>query len=188
MITLSQLKSQLSIDTDFTEDDTFLSTLIDAAEAHVAQHTGRVLDSETKTEHLDDFPTCDYFSLKSAPFISLTSITYVDADGAAQTWTASPLPYVVVTDEGMPKVYLAYNQTWPTARYQKKSVTVTYLAGYADSGSPLTSTAPAALKQAALMIAASLYDQRENHVIGVSINSVPVSAERLMAPYRLFSV
>lgn len=184
MITLAQLKAQLVIDTDYTEEDTYLNRLISAAEAYVASHTGRTLDYATVIDYHDDFPTTDYIELKQAPFISLTSITYVDTNGTRQTWTASPEPWVVVTDEGMPRIYLGYDQDWPDARCQKKSVQITYLAGYA-SGSPLTTNAPEDLKHAALMIAATMYDQREDHVVGVAIQSVPLAAKHLMAPYRL---
>lgn len=42
IITLSELKLYLRLETDYTEDDAFLNTLISAAEAYLKNSTGKI--------------------------------------------------------------------------------------------------------------------------------------------------
>lgn len=181
-LTRTEVKDHLVIEHD--DDDTMIDTLIGVAESIVENYTNRVLTAAVQTDYLDGFPV-NYIQLQKAPFSSLTSITYVDVNGATQTWTASPEPWVIDTDNGLTRIHRAYGQTFPDARYQKKSVTITYRAGY-EVASPEASTVPGPLKQAGLLLIGSMYDQRENHVTGVQQYDIPVSAQWLMAPYKVY--
>jgi len=165
------------------EDNSYLDTLINVAEKVIENYTGRVLTASDQTQYLDGFPST-YIELDKVPFSSLTSITYVDVNGATQTWTASPEPWVIDTDNGLPRIYLAYGQSFPDARYQKQSVTITYRAGY-EVASPEASTVPYPLKQAGLLLIGSMYDQRENHT-HIQLYDIPVSAQWLMSPYKVY--
>jgi len=171
MITLSEAKAQLVI--DHTDDDSLIVSLIDSAVAMVSSYTCRILDVETRTQILDGFPAV--ITLDAAPLVSVTSIAYKDTDDADQTLSSSL--YTVDSRDSYAKVTPVYGSDWPSTTAAPQSVTVTFQAGYSSS--------PAPLKQAALMIVSSLYEQRENHITGTIIARVPVSAEWLMNPYRI---
>jgi hypothetical protein len=47
---------------------------------------------------------------------------------------------------------------------------------------------PADLIAAVLLTAGDLYENRESTIVGVSAQQVPLAAERLMDPYRVFAV
>ena len=174
MITLAEAKAQLVV--DHTDDDSLIVSLINSAEAMVASYTNRVMDTATKTMILDGFPSV--ITLDAAPFVSLTSIVYNDTDDAEQTLSASL--YTVDARGTYAKVTPVYGADWPSTTAAPQSVTVTFVAGYSTPSEPL--------KQAALMYLSSLYEQRENHITGVMANKVPVSAEYLMQPYRIYPV
>lgn len=172
MITVAEVKSQSVIDHD--DDDSLLSGfVVPAAESAVANFTNRVMDAAEQVQILDGFPPV--ITLEKAPYISITSIKYNDVDDVEQTLASSG--YTVDSRGMYATITPVYGSSWPSTTAAPQSVTVTYQAGY---DSP-----PAALKQAALMIAASLYDLRENHIVGTTAASVPISAEYIMQPYRI---
>lgn len=171
-VTLLELKQQLRIETDFNLEDAQLLQYIAAARNLVEEAQGRQLMPATWKLYLDSFPPIamgvettlerevrylcpsDRIKIPRPPLASVTSITYVDSDGASQTLATSV--YQVITSHEPGFVRLKYNQSWPSVRYQPEAVTITYVCGYADAA-----TVPAATKQAILLLAASLYNERE---------------------------
>ncbi|MCP3848968.1 MAG: phage gp6-like head-tail connector protein, partial [Gammaproteobacteria bacterium] len=61
-----------------------------------------------------------------------------------------------------------------------ENVVITYQSGY--------TAIPEAINQAVLLLVGSMYDQRENHITAVSINTIPVSAEYLLNPYKVHAL
>lgn len=78
------------------------------------------------------------------PLIAVTSIQYVDNDGATQTLAASE--YQVDAKEEPGRILQAYGRTWPSTRDQANAVTVTYTAGYGASGTSVPDEIKARLK------------------------------------------
>jgi uncharacterized phiE125 gp8 family phage protein len=170
MLSLAEAKAHLVITE--ADDDALISDLVDVAESHVAGFTQRTLDRTAHTETFTAFNTP--MVLEKAPLLSVDSITYVDPDGVTQTLSS----FQVRERGAYAEIYPAVGESWPSVLSgDVNSVTVAYYAGYDN--------VPAPLKQAALMILSSLYEQRENHIAGTTATAVPVSAEYLMAPYRI---
>jgi len=126
-ISLAQAKRQLRV--DGTDEDTFISSLISAARAHVEYTCNTQLVIATYQQKLDSFPDCDTISLGIAPLVDVVSITYVDTDGATQTLSTSA--YSVAASEKPGKIKLAYGEFWPITRCQRDAVTIKFRAGYA---------------------------------------------------------
>lgn len=169
MISLTEAKAQLLVTHD--DDDTYIRSLIDVVNLMVENFTNRTVEIVEKVEDFDGFSTP--LVLGFAPLYEITSIQYQDSDDVQQTLAS----YTLDTRPTYAEITPAYGEDWPTTHAKIKSVTVTYQAGYTDTPEPL--------KQAGLMLLSSLYEQREDHIVGQSIAEVPVGAKSLMTPYRI---
>jgi len=184
-VTLDEAQAHLRLDQNV--DDVLVETLIQAAREIAEAHTRRAIMLQTWDWKLDGFPACEPWELPKAPLLSVTSISYVDANGTTQTWSSSN--YTVLAPAGarcLPgTVSLGYGVTYPVPRSQPNAVTVRYTCGYSSSATAATARAavPAAIKAAMLLTIGELYARRENAVVGTIINEVPLSAARLLAPY-----
>ena len=147
-LTLGELKTALQV--LHSADDAEITAMGIAAREYVERYTGRQLMTATYTLTMCGFP-CGGFDLPRPPLASVTSITYVDGDGATQTVATSV--YAVDTGHEPGRVNLKYQQQWPVARSQENAVTVTYVAGYASAA-----LVPATLKQAIKMLVRKQYD------------------------------
>jgi len=137
-----------------------LGSLIDslgvAARFQVENDTRRQLMKATYSLYLDSFAS--EIRLPRSPLLSVSSISYVDTDGATQTLDTSV--YTVDTDCEPGRVYLAYGQTWPLLRDIPKAVAVSFIAGYSSSATVATQRAavPAGLKAAIKLLTERNYD------------------------------
>ncbi len=152
---ISATEAKLHCKVDTTADDSLFTILIQAAREYVEKYTNTALISQTITEYFDTFPSGDVLQLAVCPLVSVTSITYTDAAGAAQTLPAAN--YNVDTSHQPGRVYLDEGKTWPDTLGQRNAVTVVYTAGYANAGA-----CPALLKLALLMEVADRYNNRQN--------------------------
>ncbi len=173
MITLAEAKAQLQI--THSDDDDFITALLAAAVEVVEGYTHRVTGEADKTLTLDCFS--EEMELPHAPVSQVAAVKYYDEAGDQQTLDQAE--YFVDGSELFTKVRRGFGSAWPVVQAGYGKVSIEYKAGYAPGSEP------APLKQAALMLLASLYEQRENHITGVMASSVPVSAQFLMQPYRI---
>lgn len=109
-----------------TTDDGLLAMLIAAARAAAEHELGRYLVSQTVDLHLDEFPESN--EIRLPPLQSVSSVTYVDSDGATQTLAADQ--YAVDSVSRPARIAPAYGVTWPATRAQAGAVRVRFLAGY----------------------------------------------------------
>lgn len=187
-ITLAEAKAHLRIPTAETGDDTYITALIQAAREYTEQITNRVFVSQTWALYLDAFPVDDLqkLYLKRPPLISVSSIQYYDNDDVLQTWSSSE--YVVDTVGFFGEIYPGRNYSYPVARDFYNSVIITYVAGYADSGSSpvdLADNVPETIKSAIKILVAHMYENREPVIVGTSVVNVPMSYKALIMPYRV---
>jgi len=167
-VTLAEAREHCRIDND--DENRTLTRLIQSAREQVENDTARALITQTLRMYLDEFPDGDAIELPRPPLAAITSLTYVDAAGATQTWDASNYTADAVREAG--RVVLAYGKSWPTARAQANSIQVNYTAGWT------TTTIPAAAKQLVLLWVGHMYENREA-VNASTINAVPMAVESL---------
>lgn len=153
-----------------TDEDSILAEYIDAATEFAEQYQNRCLRSSTWQASYDAFP--DEFLLPIPPLVSVSSIAYLDTEGASQTLSSSV--YTVDAISQPARVALKYSQTWPSTYDQINAVTVTFVAGYASA-----SLVPARTRQAIRMIAAHWFINREA-VAEKSMANVPIGALELL--------
>lgn len=108
---------------DGTDYDARIALLIPAMRQRAEQITGRSFAVNTWQLKLDAFP--DEIRLLWPPLISVTSITYVDDAGAAQTLDAAS--YSV--DSHSEPAWVLPATEWPSTYDTANAVTVNYTAG-----------------------------------------------------------
>jgi len=171
MLTLCEVKQHLRIESDAYDEDDLIQNLIDAGYNFAENYTNQVVAQSVKTLSLDTFP--EIIVLPEFPVISVDSIAYKDAGGVDQTFSDYYLnnKELVATIEPI--------DVFPETDGTRDNILITYTCGFSEI--------PKTIDQAVLLIVGSLYEQRENHVLGVQINAVPVSAEYLLTPYRVYA-
>lgn len=147
-VSATEVKAQTEI--DFTDDDSLITILIAGARGFAEKYCGSRFASQTVAVKCDCF--ADMARFPEAPVTSISSISYVDTDGATQTLATSV--YELRADGLEVSIALKYNQTWPAIQPGSR-ITVTAVVGYA--------TAPDDVKRAMLLYIAGGYANRENH-------------------------
>lgn len=170
-VSVLDARRQCAIEDEETGFDPLLTRLIAAARDHVERYCGVRIGAQTLSMACDGW--CDLERLPEAPVSSVTSVTYVDTDGATQTLSTSV--YEVRTsglDAGM---VLKYGQAWPAMRPGSR-ITVVAEAGYA--------TAPAALTHAMLLLIGHWYSNRESVITGTITAALPQAFDDLLSNFR----
>lgn len=180
-ISLDEAKAHLRVDLD--EEDELVMACIAASRSYLETVCGRSFVSQTWDYTIDnDWPCVDsepVIELPRAPLVSVTSISYVDSDGATQTLASNQ--YVVDGSETIGRIYPAYAVIWPTVRTQNRAITVRFVAGYGAAAA-----VPEAIKQAVLLLVGHFYAQRQPIVLGQSVAEAPMAVDSLIAPYRVY--
>ena len=179
---LEEMKAHARIDD--ADNDATISGLIVAARRWVETLTHRALITQTFVYKIDRFPgpVTTVIELPGGNTQSLTSIAYIDTNGDSQTWTASNYIADLVSQPAL--VGLAYDADWPNIREWDLPVTLTYSAGYGDDPGDVSEELRTAIK----MLAAELYENREDSIVGVPIASVPWGVKFLADPFRIHRV
>lgn len=176
-LTLAEAKRHCNIADELDAHDTYLTALTVAAREYVEAYTGRQLINATWDLVLDRFPVYGPIYLPKSPLSSITSITYLDADGASQTWSSANYRVITSTEPGT--VNLAYQVTYPTTRNVAGCVTVRFVAGYGSTAASV----PKAVKQAMLLLVGHWFANRE--ALGNVGGMVEMAVESLLAMYRV---
>jgi len=142
---LDEFKSHARIDGDFDNEGALL--LVRSATEHIEHLTARQFVNATWQYTMDRFPVSGPIWIPKAPLVSVTSITYLDADGATQTVSADV--YQAVTTDMPGSIVLKYGKSWPAAREDTESITVTFVAGHGASRVNVPRVANLAIKRLA---------------------------------------
>jgi hypothetical protein len=196
LFTTDELKLALRV--DHSEDDALIDGLAAAVTAHLDGFSGilgRALVTQSWKLYLPGFPPgpgpwgAPLFSarlqharrivLPLPPLVSVTSIHYVDPDGADQLLAADQY---TVLEGPVSAVEPAYGLSWPSTRAQARAVTITYVAGYGAA-----TDVPGPILAAAKLMVGDLYANREAVVIKdsrVTLIETPTTS-RLLSPFKI---
>lgn len=181
-VTLADAKAQLAIDVD--DYDGLLKGLIAAARRHVETVTGRALLTQTWDAKFEEFPEDDDgLWLPKAPLQSVTSVSYVDANGTTQTWSSAT--YTVDAPVGphaqRGRVYPNYGLLYPTTQDIPNAITVRFVAGYGTT----VASVPEELRLALVLLVGHWFANREA-VVSEMREPLPMGVEALLWPYKVF--
>ncbi len=167
---------------DETVDTPLITRLTVAARERAEQFTGRAFITQTWDLHLDDWWT-GTLELPKAPLQSITSISYVDTNGATQPLSSAD--YVVDTPSGefaeKGRVGLADGASFPMLDPVINSVTVKFVAGYGATRNQV----PEGIRTGTLMYVADMYENRQSIVTGSTVAASPHGAETVLTPYKV---
>lgn len=169
-VSLTQAKAHLRV--DHSDDDAAIAGMVKAARAHVEAACAVRFSARTGVTF-----KCDGFSdlarLPEAPVSSITSIAYIDTDGASQTLSSNV--YELRADGIDAGIVLKINQSWPAIQVGSR-ITVTAAIGYA--------TVPEDIYHAMLMLIAHWYENRSTVAVGESGMELPFAVNALICNHR----
>ena len=167
------------------QSDIDLATrLIASATAFAESYTGRFFIIRNVIHSYNSFPAMSMTNKQPLTLLggtanSIASISYYDSAFTSQ----SVATYRQIDKNGKSHIYPAMGSQWPTdvATGEPDVVSVTY-----ETGS-LPADVPAPVRSAILLIAASLWEHRENEIVGTNIKSLKpvIAAKDLLHPYKL---
>jgi len=170
VVTTAEAKAYAKV--THSAEDSLIDDLVVTAVELVQQICDRQLLSATYDLTFDAWPSSgEEFEIPFAPTTSITSIKYIDEDGAEQTLSSSV--YVTSTDVDPAQIYLAYNQSWPGLRAQRNAVTVRAVVGYANAAA-----IPTAIKTAIKIAVTNWLENREG------CQELPPASVHLINRYR----
>ena len=182
-VSLAEVKAQARIDTD-AEDD-LIAAYIVAARQWCEAYVARPLTATAVTYRLQLDSFCDkryyhkgviYFPV--APVLATTGISYLPSDGSnSTTWASSD--YTFDTNSEPARLAPIYGAVYPNTLEQLNSITIPFTAGYST-----TADVPQGCRAAIKMLAAELYENRENIVTGTIVAEVPFGVKALLDPHR----
>ncbi len=168
-----------------SDDDGLLAGYILAARLHAENYIrGAIITQTWDAKYDHGWPMVwvrDYcrtrIELPLRPVQSVTSVSYVDDNGATQTLSGSL--YTTHLDRPVPCIDRAYNQSWPSVRDVSDAITVRFVAGY------LPEKVPDGIRQAILLLIGHWYANRETVNIGNITSELPFTTQALLDPYRV---
>jgi len=177
-VTLVEAKAHCRVDS--SDDDTLITAMITAATEAAEQATGRAIMAQTWELTLDAFPAA--LELTHVPVDSITSVAYVDLNGADQTLSALLYSLDNADDFGPAYVVPAYDTEWPDTRDQINAVKVRYVAGYANAAA-----VPESIKSWIKLQVGAMYENRESETVGVGKAVHLGFADRLLDRYKVWA-
>jgi len=171
-VALNEIKAHLRIEDN--EDAVYLLGIIKASREVAENYTECAIVDRSFTLNMSNFK--NEIEIRRNPIdISTISIAYTDDDGADQVVTN----FMVDSNRYITKIKPDYGELWPAIKTGRDKVRITFTAGYKAAFGEI----PSDIKHAIMMIAGTMYDQRENHIVGVTVGNIPMSAEFLLSPY-----
>ena len=175
-ISVSEARDHLRISE--TQEDPLITAYITAARLYVEAFTKRQLVTATWLLGLERFPLREIV-VPLPPLASVTSVTYVDENGAAQTWNSSL--YQVDTKSEPGRIKPIESESFPSTQLGTyNAVTVTFVGGYGDE-----SAVPERFKHAIKLMTANWFEFREP-VIDGRVMKAPTSVDALLNQDRMW--
>lgn len=153
---------------EHAEDDALITMLVQAARQRFVELTGRSAGRQSLELRIDRFPVgaCP-IELPFPPVYSVEYVRYFDSNGSLQSYgEGSPTSWLEDFGSEPARIQPFYGSYWPATAPVIGAVKVGYTAGYASVGSPEVACVPPAAKVWMRAVIATLYDKRDQLVMG----------------------
>ncbi len=158
------------------EEDEYIRSLIEVAREVAEQQTRRALTTQTHDLVLSGWPidAPARIIFPKPPLQSVTSVTYIDADGDTQTWDSTKYQTSIPSGPNARRAELLPipSENWPTlGTSYVDPVTARFVCGYVSPTSPIEPDVPKMIQQGMLLLIGELYKQRTEsvHVVRTSV-------------------
>ena len=184
-VSVADAKEHLRI-VDFTDDDTYIGALVDAAVAWCEDFCDRTFADKTYTVAFDDWPALRIelprppVRLNSSAASATVTISYVESNGTTSTltWSQSGTQQFRLDRDHVPSLaYPLYLEDWPNVRLDDKAIQITYLAGYGGAAN-----VPKPAVHAIKLLVGHWYLNRE--AVGNAGQNIPIGVAALLEPLR----
>ena len=178
VISLAEAKAFLRIDSDYDDDDTYITSLINVATQVVEEFTRRRLITQSYYLYYDEFPP--YIDLQIGIVQPFYTIRYYDTDNVQQTLATSEYD---VDDKIRPgRIYESKDGSFPDTYDRPNAVEVEFVVGTSAS------EVPAPIIQSIYIIVGRYYENRQDVVTGTIASELPLMVDHLLTPYRLLEL
>ena len=177
-VSLDEAKLHLRVWDD--AEDRYIVSLIQASRQWCENYLRRSLITTKWRQTFGSLPRGGVIELARPPLVEVTRFEYVNDSGVTTTVPAEL--YSVDIDSEAGRIVRGHDLTWPTVRTTgvTAAVTVEFNAGYG----PTAASVPDSIRHAMLLMMGHWYENRSPVVVGSQVNSVPRSAEALLATQR----
>ena len=183
-ISLADAKAHLRVDSSYTGDDAYITTLISVARSACENYLGFMLaQNSAMTFYLDKFPDSEVITLNGVWNPGTVQIQYYDTNDSQQTFAASNYN---VDDVSQPaRIFLNDDANYPdTSENIPSGVRI----NLTDCGPSDVDEIPKAIIQAQLLVIGRYYELRQDVVTGTIATEIPKMVEHLLNPYRVVEV
>lgn len=171
-ISLNEAKLFMHIIED--DEDTLIEDMIKTATEYCENFTNRQL--EIATFELINERVWSDFKLPKNPIRTIEKIEYMDLEGNYQIMNTNE--YYLYFDYGIGYIHF---HNLPHHKQDKRAFKITFTSGY--------DVVPFSIKSYMKMAVSTLYENRENYVIGASINtSANPLLDKILAKYRILPI
>ena len=173
---------KLHMRVSITEDDSLIGNLITASREYIERHCNQSFAAHTYRADLWNFADC--FELPMGPVQSVTHIKYYDTASPNVLQTLAASNYRLTNNV----IRKAYGVSWPSIASRADAVQIQFVTGWKDQSSPQGTGAdcPEAVRAAVLLLAASLYENREHETLYPGQLLQTRAFDMLLAPYRCY--
>jgi uncharacterized phiE125 gp8 family phage protein len=173
IVTPADVRAHLRLDE--AESDDTINGWIATATRQAENWCGRRLSAGAYVANFDGFPCGNYgLRIPHSPITAISSVAYLDGDGAEATWDAENYVVGTLDDAFSPHIYLAPGASWPTTYCRPDAVRIAF-----------TAAAPPEARSAILLLIGALDAVRENTIISTAPLVSTRAAEHLLTPYQI---
>jgi uncharacterized phiE125 gp8 family phage protein len=169
---------------EIDDDDVIIDDLIKSSRQWAENYTRKAFINQTWTMKIDwCFPNVIELPVGPLQSVTAAAFTYVDSDGNDTQVPTSV--YTVDTNSDPGRIYLAFDQLWPTNRGQRNAITLDFIVGYGIK----PNNVPSDIRQAILMMTTYHYEARQPHAMGIGATMVtfPKTVDSLLLPYAVMT-
>ena len=184
-ISLTEAKKHLRLAVDdadavaYTAEDAAITRIITQAREYVEHQGLHSLITQTWDYYLDAFPVENFIRLPLPPLQSVTSISYIDADGEDAVFT----DFEVLTHSG--KIKKTYGIDWPVI-YPESEIAIRFVCGFGADGEDV----PARLMGAIYLLINHWHENSSESIAkyGVVSERIKLGVDALINEFRLNEV
>jgi|TARA_B100000900_G_scaffold353728_1_gene322045 uncharacterized phiE125 gp8 family phage protein len=180
-VTLAEAKAHLRIDSSYTADDTYITTLISVARSACENYVGFLLAKNSGiVYYFDKFPDSSVIFLDGIWMPDSLTIQYYDVNDSLVTWDASN--YAVDEYSRPTRIVLNDSSNYPdTSDNIPSGVRINLI----NAGPDDADLIPKAIHQGILLVIGRYYEIRQDVVTGTQATEIPKMVEHLLNPYRI---
>lgn len=180
-ITTAEAKAHLRV--DFSDEDTYIDTLIESATKECETYCNRVFITQTWRQNNTYFT--NPIRLKVNPVVSLTSLKYYDTNDTQQTLTDTSVNFQKDFNSDEAAIYEGTTNAFPSLSSNViNPIEIITVCGYGAA-----SDVPQPIKHAIKILVSHWYENRETVNVPIAsmgtVIPMPKAVQHLLAPYRI---